>query len=149
MKLFLFVVVSALFTAAVAATDGFFNRLIFREHRTKSYFSDEKQEIYKRWEWNAISILFLIFIPVVVPVLASYAIGGWDYVLFYLLVFLLVDWDMIFGRIVFDDWFGDIPSMKLPGIGWLHTPLWPNVATRGVLALVVAGILAIRHGWFG
>ena len=40
------------------------------------------------------------------------------------------------GRIVFDDWFGDIPSMKLPLVGWIHTPLKQNLYVRGILGMV-------------
>ena len=131
-----FVVLSFLYVVACAVTDGMFNRLIFREIRTFSYFSEEKKPIYERTEWIFVSFFFLIFIGFIAPVLASYAIGGMKYVFIFLAVFCFTSWDLIFGRIVFDDWFGDIPSMKLPIKGWLHTPLKQNLMVRGVLGFI-------------
>lgn len=136
MSAFWFVVLSFLYVVACAVTDGMFNRLIFREIRTFSYFSEEKKPIYERNEWTFVSFFFLIFIGFIAPVLASHAIGGMKYVFIFLAVFCFTSWDLIFGRIVFDDWFGDIPSMKLPFKGWLHTPLKQNLMVRGVLGVI-------------
>ncbi len=143
MSIFWFVVLSFLYVVACAVTDGMFNRLIFREVRTASYFSEEKRLIYERNEWISVTFCFLIFIGFIAPVLASYAIGGMKYVFIFLTVFCFTSWDVIFGRIVFDDWFGDIPSMKLPFVGWFHTPLKQNLYGRGVLGTLCLLIVLI------
>ena len=57
------------------------------------------------------------------------------------LIFLLVNWDVIFGRIVFDDWLGDTPSMKLFRLGWIHTSIWVSIGARLACAAGVAYVL--------
>lgn len=145
MSMLWFLVLSFLYVVACAVTDGMFNRLIFREIRTCSYFSEEKKPIYARNEWVAVTFCFLIFIGFIAPVLASYAIGGMEYVFAFLAVFCFTSWDLIFGRIVFDDWFGDIPSMKLPIYGWLHTPLKQNLYVRAALGTLCVLIVLIAY----
>ncbi|MFN7950828.1 MAG: hypothetical protein U0610_03805 [bacterium] len=142
MKLVLFVLFATLYVIACAATDGLFNRLVFREHRRLSYFSTEKRLIYLRGEWSWISVLFLLYLGLVAPSLASFAIGGVRYLLVFWLIFALVNWDVIFGRIVFDDWLGDLPSMKLFRLGWIHTSIWVSIGVRLALAGVIAFALA-------
>ena len=137
-KLALFAAFATLYVVACAATDGLFNSLIFREHRRLSYFSTEKRLIYLRGEWSWISVLFLVYLGFVAPSLASLAIGGLRYLFVFWLIFLLVNWDVIFGRIVFDDWLGDTPSMKLFGLGWIHTSIWVSIGARLVLAAAIA-----------
>jgi hypothetical protein len=122
-----------------------FNRLIFREIRKASYFSEEKKPIYERNEWVFVTFFFLIFLGFIAPVAGSYAIGGMKYVFVFLAVFCFTSWDLIFGRIVFDDWFGDIPSMKVPVRGWIHTPLKQNLCVRGALGALCVLILLIFY----
>ncbi len=141
MALWFFIICCILWSVSVALVDGMFNRLIFREHRRLSYFSEQKQAIYKRNEWVFITIFYLILISYIFPSIASLAIGGVKYWLIFSIIFALVDWDIIFGRVVFDDWLGDLPSMKLPKLGWLHTPLWLSIVIRLVIAAVLVLIL--------
>ncbi len=139
-----FIVLSALYVATLAVVDGLFNRLIFRELRDASYFSEEKSAIYKRPEWRAIGVLFLIVLPVIIPAAAAYALGGWRYVGTYAAILLLVQWDIIFGKIVFGRWLGDTPSIAVPKIGWVHLPLIPTVAAR----IAIACLLILFLSWF-
>ena len=134
----LFVAASAAYVAALAVVDGFFNRLVFRGARKLPYESPAKKPIYALPEWRVIGAVHLVLLPVVFPCLAAWAIGGRKYVLAYLAVLCLVQWDMIFGRIVFEDWFGDTPSIALPGLGWRRFPLGPVVAVRLALAALLA-----------
>jgi hypothetical protein len=145
MKLTLFIVLAALYVAACAATDGLFNRLIFREHRRLPHDSTEKRLVYLRGEWSWISLVFLLYLGLVAPSLASWAIGGTRYVLVFWVVFLLVHWNVIVGRLVFDRWFGDTPGMKLGALGWIRTSAWVSVIGRLILAVIVA-IVAARTG---
>ena len=136
MNSILFVLFSIGYVVACAVTDGVDNRLIFREHAAEPYSGDWKKELFKKREWAVIGLSFLIFIGVVAPVVASYAIGGARYVFIFLAVECFVSWDMIFGKIVFNNWFADTPSIKLPGIGWIHMPLKFNLLLRLVLGVV-------------
>jgi hypothetical protein len=47
MKDIVFSLISGLYVISLAVVDGFFNRLVFRENKKSSYFSSEKQAIYK------------------------------------------------------------------------------------------------------
>lgn len=129
------VMLSILYLTSLAVVDGLFNRLVFRNKRKLSYFSEYKQHIYKRWEWKAIGIIFLIILPVVLPSFTAFIVGGFSFVTLYWVVLLVVPWDIIFGRLVFDDWFGDRPSIALPFYGWINLPLWPSIIIRVVLAV--------------
>lgn len=132
----LFILFSICYVVACAVTDGAVNKLIFREHAKDSYDSNWKKEIFKKKEWAFIGMSFLIFIGVIAPVVASYVIGGFKYVFIFLAIECFISWDMIFGKIVFDDWFGDTPSIKLPWIGWIHMSLKLNLFLRLVLGMI-------------
>ncbi|KKP47624.1 MAG: hypothetical protein UR39_C0003G0027 [Candidatus Woesebacteria bacterium GW2011_GWA1_33_30] len=134
----LFVFASSVYVTSLAIIDGLVNRLIFRENSKLSYFSAEKQEIYKRKEWFWYCFLFLIILPFVIPTIFSFLIGGIQYVLVYILILAVIDWDIIFGKIVFDKWFGDLPSICLPFIGWVHFKLLPTIIIR---LLTIVGIV--------
>jgi len=142
-KEIVFILISALYIILLAVVDGLFNRLIFRENRKLSYFSKIKQEIFKRWEWTVIGILFLIVLPVIIPVTISFFIGGIKYVLLYLLILFIVPWDVIFGRLVFDDYFGDTPSIALPFVGWLNIPLKIVYTVRLILVLILVCLIYV------
>jgi len=131
-----FVILSTLYLISLAIIDGLFNRLVFRQSRKLSYFSPIKQKIYHNWEWRAVGVILLIVLPVVLPSAAAFLLGG-NYLKLYWIVLLLVQWDMIFGALVFDDWFGDQPSIALPVIGWMNFPLLPVVISRAILALLL------------
>lgn len=131
----LFVTVSAIYITALAVIDALVNRLIFRENHKLSYFSPTKKAIYKRPEWTLYCFLFLIILPIFIPILVSYSMGGIKFVITYIFIFAVVDWDVIFGKIVFNDWFGDLPSICLPKIGWIHFKLWPTIIIRVVIAI--------------
>lgn len=142
MKLFFFLLISMLHVTLCALTDAWFNRLIFRELSLLPVRSREKKAIYDLPEWKFITLFFLIGISVVVPVLFALLLGGWRYVLLYGVIFLLIQWDVIFGHVLMGDWLGDIPAMKLPGIGWLRIPLPLVIALRlvGAIALLIWAI---------
>jgi hypothetical protein len=133
----IFSVISVLYLVSLALIDGLFNRLIFRDSRTCSYSSEDKKEIYKQWEWKAIGVIFLVFLPIILPSLISYLIGGVSLMVLYWAILLLVPWDMFFGALVFDDWFGDTPSIALPIVGWVSVPLLTTMIVRVSLAVLL------------
>ncbi len=118
-----FILGSVCYVSTLAIVDGIFNRLIFREHKFLSYNTTTKQTIYRLWEWKVIGLLLLILLPLGFPLLVSYYIGGIKYLIVYIATFLFVPWDMLFGKIVFDNWLADFPSIALPYIGWIHVRL--------------------------
>ena len=95
-----------------------------------------KKEIYTRAEWTGFCFILLIFLGIVAPSLVGLAIGGVNYLFLFLALFCLVHWDMIFGKLVFDNWLGDLPSIRLPIVGWLHVPLWQTTLGRLILGLI-------------
>lgn len=137
MNLFTFILLSLIYVISLAIVDGIFNRLVFREYKKLSYSSKEKQEIYNLPEWRTIGVFLLILLPVVIPVSASFLIGGVRFVFIYLIVLMLVPWDIIFGKLVFNDWFGDTPSIALPLLGW------KSVSLKNVILLRIFGILIL------
>jgi hypothetical protein len=71
-------------------------------------------------------------------------VGGLKYVLLYLVILLIIPWDVIFGKIVFGGWFADTPSISLPKIGWVHLPLFVVMIFRLLLLLLVIVIVLFR-----
>jgi len=142
MPLLIFITLSSLYIGSLAIVDGLFNRLVFREDAKFPYESKEKKSIYKLPEWKYIGVIFLIILPVVLPCLVSYFIGGLYYVLVYLSALMVIQWDMIFGKLVFDNWFGDKPSIALPFIGWINTNLSDVVWVRIIIFLIL--LVAIK-----
>ena len=128
-----------------ALTDAYFNRLIFRELAPLPVRSDEKRPIYERGEWVFISAFFLIGIAVLIPCGFAFLIGGLSYVLLYLAVLAFVQWDIIFGRVLMGDWFGDLPAMKVPKLGWIRLKLGWCVSVRIVIAALLV-LAAVRLG---
>lgn len=136
-KLIAFLIVSGAHVTFCALTDGYFNRLIFRELSPLPVLSSEKKPIYDRKEWIYISIFFLIGIGVVIPCCFAYLIGGLSYVLLYLAVLMLIQWDVIFGKVLMGDWFGDLPAMKVPKLGWIRLNLKLAIAIRVITAIIL------------
>ena len=134
----LFVLISAIYVFCLALIDALFNRLIFREIKKLPYAAKEKQIIYKNWEWQGIGLILLVILPMVLPSLVSYLVGGWKYLGIYWVIFLTIQWDVIFGKLVFDDWWGDTPSIALPFIGWRQFNLKRVVWSRLILALIIS-----------
>ena len=141
--MWLFILLSILYVLSLALIDALVNRLIFREFYSYSYFSNEKKQIYKRKEWVMYCFLFLIFLPIMFPVGIAYLIGGIKNILIYILILAVVDWDIIFGKLVFNNWFGDLPSICLPKIGWIHFKLLPTIIFRILVIIVVLASLYI------
>jgi len=112
----IFILLSVIYVTSLAIIDSLVNRLIFREHHKLSYFSSEKKDIYKLSEWVLYCALFVIVLPVF-PIFICIAFLGIKYVLIYIIVLAIFDWDLIFGKIVFNNWFGDLPSICLPRVG--------------------------------
>lgn len=137
MTIFL-IVLSFIYLVSMAVVDGMFNRLIFREDRKLPYNSSQKQKIYKKWEWKVIGVLYLLVLPLIIPTTVAYIIGGWWYVLGYGIVFLVVQWDMIFGKIVFGSWTSDTPSIAIPIVGWIQVSLkrWLIIKLLVLIAIV-------------
>jgi hypothetical protein len=138
-----FIIISVLYVSSIAIIDGCFNRLVFREYRKFAYSSKEKQNILRAKEWRVIGVFMLLVLPFFIPFIVSYAIGGIPYVLLYLIVFNIVEWDLIFGYLVFDNWFGDTPSIALPGIGWIHVPLKRSIYLRLFILSLAITLLAL------
>lgn len=132
-----FAAFSLIYLTSLAVVDGIFNRLVFREKRKLPYSSLEKKEIYQLWEWRAVGLILLLLLPIVLPSLTAYLLGGVSYLLIYLILLLLLPWDLIFGALVFDDILGDRPSIALPYLGWISLPLWLVMAIRLILALIL------------
>jgi len=137
----IYISVAVFYVLALAIIDALVNRLIFRENYSLSYFSTQKKNIYKRPEWLPYCMLMLIFLPIILPVIIAYYIGGVKYLLGYLLILTLVEWDMIFGKLIFNDWFEDLPSIRLPIIGWVHFKLWPTIFARLIAAIILFVLL--------
>jgi hypothetical protein len=137
-------ILSILYLTSLAVVDGLFNRLIFREKRKLSYFSEYKQEIFKLWEWRGIGFIFLLFLPIFLPVVTLYLFAGITYVTTYLIILILFPWDFIFGALVFNNWLGDTPSIALPYFGWTNFPLWKVTLVRILLAMLILLYLFIR-----
>ena len=116
----IFILISIFYVISLAILDGVFNRLVFRENRKLSYFSETKQRIYKLNEWKYIGLILLVILPIILPTILILFCLNLRYFLLYLVVLVSVPWDNIFGKIVFDDWFGDTPSIALPIVGWQH-----------------------------
>lgn len=136
-----FILLSAIYTALLAITDGLFNRLVFREIKDEPYESAKKQAIYKSWEWRYIGLIFLIVLPIIIPGIAAYFLGGVKFVLIYLAVFSLIQWDVIFGKLVFNNWLGDSPSIALPYFGWFKFDIKGIIVFRTLLFLVLILII--------
>ncbi len=141
MQIAWFTVISTLYLLFLAAVDGLFNRLIFRENSDKPYESKEKQAIYELPQWRYIGLIFLLILPILLPLSVSYLIGGLRYVLIYTIILLSVQWDMIFGKLVFNNWWGDTPSISLPYLGWLSFPLRLTILVRLCLAVALSLLL--------
>lgn len=92
------------------------------------------------WEWKAIGLVLLIVLPIILPIAVSYMIGGSYFVLLYSIVLCLVPWDIVFGKLVFDDWFGDTPSIALPLVGWKHVSLRNSIILR-ILTVIILLLL--------
>ncbi len=137
MNIYLFIIVSSLYIVSLALIDGLFNRLIFRDIKKLPYESKEKAVIYQLPEWRYIGVFFLVVLPVLIPLIVSYFLGGLQYVLVYLAVLLFWQWDVIFGKLVFEDWFGDSPSIALPFVGWLKFNIFVVIGVRLVLFGIV------------
>ena len=127
------------YLTCLAVVDGLFNRLIFREDRKLSYTHQNKIEIYARWEWKYIGIFYLLFLGLGLPIMTSFFLGGVRYVEGYLLIFALFQWDVIFGKMVFNDWWADEPSIFLPKFG----RVWMSLGTWISLNLVIAVVIGI------
>lgn len=137
MKEAIFIILSTLYVTSLAIIDGLYNRLVFREKRKLSYFSPQKKIIYKYWEWRVIGVIFLIFLPIILPSVIAYLIGGIFFVTLYWVVLLLIPWDIIFGALVFNNWFGDTPSIALPFYGWINLSLSKVMIVRLILTIVL------------
>lgn len=163
MKKTTFIIISVLYLTSLALVDSLFNRLVFRQERTLPYLSQQKEIIYKYWEWKAIGVIFLFFLAIILPSVISYVIGrlsppennqqppksttnrGISFVTLYWIILLLVPWDLIFGALVFDNIFGDTPSIALPFYRWIHLSLALSLIIRIILATIIT-ILKIRLG---
>ncbi len=139
----IFITISALYVTCLALVDGLFNRLVFRNNRALPYHSRVKQEIFSRSEWQYIGLILLIVLPVIIPIIISYVIGGIQYVCVYLAVLMFIQWDVIFGKLVFDNWWGDTPSIALPWVGWISNDLRRVIVIRFIF-FVIFGFIASR-----
>jgi hypothetical protein len=146
MQIILFILFSILYIISLITVDSMFNRLVFREHRVFSYDSLEKKAILARYEWKVIGVVLLLILPFVIPFCVSFYIGGINYLLIYIIIFSLIQWDVIFGRVVFGTWIGDTPHIALPIFGWVSMKLKNAIKLRLIIAIIAGIILIIiRH----
>ena len=136
----IFILISAIYIICLALVDGLFNQLVFREHASEPIDSEVKQRIYTLPEWKGIGIVLLAILPAILPTIALLILSDLEHLLVYWIVLLVVQWDMIFGKVVFHDWWGDIPSICLPIIGWQRYPLWLMTLLRLGAALLLGGV---------
>lgn len=141
MQIAWFIILSAIYVTSLAIVDGLFNRLIFRQDSAKPYESKAKHSIYQLPEWHYVGLIFLVVLPIILPLSASYLLGGLKYTLIYTIILLIVQWDVIFGKLVFHDWWGDTPSISLPYVGWLSFPLRLIILIRWASAIALGIIL--------
>lgn len=139
----IFILISIFYVISLAILDGVFNRLVFRENRKLSYFSETKQRIYKLNEWKYIGLILLVILPIILPTVLILFCLNLRYFLLYLVVLVSVPWDNIFGKIVFDDWFGDTPSIALPIVGWQHFFLNKTLVLRFVALIILLILLTL------
>ena len=139
----IFILISIFYVISLAILDGVFNRLVFRENRKLSYFSETKQRIYKLNEWKYIGLILLVILPIILPTILILFCLNLRYFLLYLVVLVSVPWDNIFGKIVFDDWFGDTPSIALPIVGWQHFFLNKTLVLRFVALIILLILLTL------
>ncbi len=142
-----FIILSALYNVILAIIDGCFNRLVFRENKALPYAADAKQKIYNSYlrEWTMIGVLLLLVLPVFLPVGMLLLFAGLKYTIAYLIGMLVVQWDMIFGKIVFDSWTADTPTICYPFIGWRSYPLRFIVPARFICAAVLTIVYMMKY----
>ena len=129
------IILAIFFQFCLALTDAFFNKMI-RERI-------ENWEELSEFEWITVTLLFgCTFLPAGMLALVSIT-AAW----LYLLAFCFVQWDVIFGRIVYKKWFGDTPMMKVRG-KWYKIRLAYVVVLRLLIgvALLVVGLYVLSLG---
>lgn len=145
MNFILFIVISFIYITSLALIDGLFNRLIFREIKQFPYESKEKKNIYQLPEWKYIGLILLIVLPIIIPIITTYALGEIIYTIIYLILLLLIQWDVIFGKLVFNKWLGDTPSICLPYIGWIQQGIVKTIIIRLILSAILIYILLTMY----
>lgn len=133
----IFILISTIYLLSLAIVDSLFNRLVFGENRQLPYDSKIKTKIYQKWEWSAVGFIFLIFLPIILPSFIAYLLGGVQLFTTYLIVLFLVPWDLVFSILVFDNLFGDKPSIAIPFLGWFNFSLIGMYSVRLALALIL------------
>ncbi len=129
----------------LSIVDSLFNRLIFGSDRALPYSHPKKATIYAKWEWGFIGIFFILMTGLLLPMALSFVLGGIRMVGWYLIIFGIFQWDIVFGKLVFDNWWGDQPSIFLPKIGRLWFPLSTWILIKFVV-FVGMGLLLIYLG---
>ncbi len=138
MREWVLISVAIIYVVCLAIVDGVFNRLVFLENRHFEYEHPSKERIYKLREWRYLGLILLFVLPCLLPSVVAWVIGGIHYVMVYWIVLCLVQWDLIFGKILFNNWWGDTPSIFLPWLGRFWLPLKIAIWFR---LLMVMGIV--------
>ena len=121
------IILAVLFQICLATTDALFNKMI-RNHV-------ENWEDLGEFEWITLTLLVgCSFLPA--GMLATISFKA---VWLYGVIFCFVQWDMIFGKIVNNKWFGDTPMMKCGG-------KWLRISLRKVLIIRIAIGVALLCG---
>lgn len=128
----LFIIMAVLLQICLACIDGFFNRMI-RNHI-------EDWEKFSEFEWIT---WFLLVGCTFLPALMIWTISEF-HALIYGISFCIVQWDLIFGRIVYGGWTNDTPSIKFRG-KWRSMRLRYAIMLRGLVGLLFVVYLVVKY----
>ncbi len=132
MLIILFIIIAVLYHISLACIDAFFNKMIRRNIKD--------WENLPEFEW--ITVFLLIggsFIP-----LAMLWIISPFHAIVYGICFCFVQWDLIFGKIVYGEWFKDQPMLKVRG-KWRKISLVRVILLRAAIGTSLLITLLI---WF-
>jgi hypothetical protein len=130
--LVVFIILAVIFQISLACVDAFFNRMIRN--------NIENWEDLDDYHWIT---LFLLFFCTFIPVGMIWMISEF-HALIYGICYCIVQWDVIFGRIVYGKWLGDTPSMKIGG-KWFKMKLRYVFMLKGLIAAAATVYLVIKY----
>ena len=117
-----FIILSILFQLCLACTDAYFNKMIRK--------NIPNWEELKDFKWITLVLLIgCTFLPPGIIALFSLRFAA-----IYGLCYCFVWWDLIFGKIVYGKWRGDMPSIKVGGT-WHRMKLWKAIALRVLIGI--------------
>lgn len=132
MELIIFIIVSVYFQITLACIDSFFNKMIRK--------NVEDWEKLPEYGWIT---FFLLGGGTFIPPALLWIISPFHAIV-YGICFCFVQWDLIFGKIVYGEWLKDQPMMKI-GKKWRKIGLGKVLIIR---ALVGTSLLATLLIWY-